>query len=450
MARPTLFLRVLISMPGRLGGAGCLVALLLLLAVCADGVGGLLGFRFDEMDPTGRLMPPGADSLPSHYRDFSGDDSGFSVLDADGSGTLQCSVGSAVAGCPELTRAQDLLRELQWVWEVAADTSSFRYEGVPASRWDEALSAAGGLERRAPFGSADLDSDRDGHVQYNEFVAGTSSLHFGIEDFRRFDADRDNRLTPQEYPGSAVPRAHWLGTDRLGRDLAVRLLYGLRVSLLIALAATAVSLFLGALVGLSAGYLGGPYDRGVLRVTEVLQSLPFVFVVILVSVYARSVFDLKWADAEKRALMQSVVLFCALGAIQWFSLARYARGLAVDVSQADFVKALRGMGFSTGRILMRHLLPNTLRPILAYAVLLVPMVVLEEAFLSYLGFGVQPPYPSLGLLMNQGVSFMDLSPVMLIAPALCILLLTWSLNAVGERLARKYSGQGPAKPEGRP
>lgn len=235
---------------------------------------------------------------------------------------------------------------------------------------------------------------------------------------------------------SMPARVHFLGTDGLGRDLLVRTIYALRVSLLVALAATVLSLLLGGALGLASGFIGGWTDRAFLRGLEVLQAIPLVFVVILVAVFSRDLFGAAGLAPGKAALVQSVVLALSLGAIQWFSLARFARGLSVSIRHADFVRGLEGMGFSTFRIVWRHLLPNAAIPLLAYAVLLVPTLVLEEAFLSFLGFGVQPPYPSLGILLNEGAAAMEISPVMLLLPAVLVFLLTLALNTVGEFLTR--------------
>jgi oligopeptide transport system permease protein len=228
---------------------------------------------------------------------------------------------------------------------------------------------------------------------------------------------------------------HLLGTDLLGRDVAVRLLYGLGISMAVALSAAAVSFLLGTLLGLACGLAGGWSDRLLLRLLEVLQSIPFLFVVILVSMFSRDVMRVRWADPGAQAMAQAVLLFCCLGAIQWFSLARYARGLAFSLKTAPFVEALVGLGIPRRRIVLRHVLPNTLKPLAAYAVLLVPTLVLEEAFLSFLGFGIQPPYPSLGILLSESVAFMDVRPTLVLIPATTLLVLTWSLNVVAEMLS---------------
>ena len=136
-----------------------------------------------------------------------------------------------------------------------------------------------------------------------------------------------------------------------------------------------------------------------------------------------------------------MIQFRALDSEIQFSLARFARGLAFNLRNSDFCVALVGMGFSRSHIVARHLLPNTMTPLLAYAVLLVPTLVLEEAFLSFLGFGVQPPYPSLGILLNEGVAVMEMAPGVLGISAIIIFLLAWSLNVVGEHLAaRRWGG----------
>jgi len=242
-------------------------------------------------------------------------------------------------------------------------------------------------------------------------------------------------------PGSEAEtcRVHLLGTDGLGRDLLVRLVYGLRVSLLVALFATALSLLLGGGLGLVSGYLGGRLDRVFLRVLEVLQSLPFLFVVILVTVALKDVLEARGSGPAARAMLQAAAVAACLGAIQWFSLARYSRSLAFSIRNAGYVRALEGMGFSPWRIVSRHLLPNCAVPLAAYATLLVPALVLEEAFLSFLGFGVQPPYPSLGLLLSDGVSAMETAPFMLVLPAAAVVLVALSANVAAGWITRRFA-----------
>ena len=342
-----------------------------------------------------------------------------------------------------MDRASEKRQRLMRLWFTLADTASLRRDGIKLADWRARVTSIVEPSLMPRLAGPAMDEDRNGLIDYNELISSTAFLAFGRADALAADRDGDGLITLAEFPGAPIPAPHVLGTDSLGRDLLARLLHGLRVSLLVALSATLVAFCLGASLGLTSGFVGGVWDRLFLRFLEVLQAFPFIFVVILVSVFARDVLRIRWEDPQTQALAQGIVLFAALGAVQWFSLARYARGLAFSVKDADYMRALRGMGFSNIHIVRNHLLPNTLFPLLAYAVLLVPTLVLEEAFLSFLGFGIQPPYPSLGTLLNDGVPVMDVAPQLVLPPALAILALTWSLNVIGERLADRVGGREP-------
>lgn len=423
----------------------CVIILgsLLLVALGADAVSHwMTRFTYDEVNPAAALMPPGTLGLPQEHRTYDDDPTVFDVLDLDGNGRLQCTRLDSGLDCPELVEAARLFDALQAAWISAAETVDQRRLGVSLEKWHLLAQANLGDDSQRFASVPSPDADHDGLVEYNEFVAATSFLLLNEADVQAHQVDADPGLSRREFPGAPLPSPHVLGTDALGRDLLTRVIYGLRVSLVVALCATAVSFLFGAFLGLASGFVGGRPDRVFLRVLEVLQALPFIFVVILVAVFSRDVLAVRWQSANTQALVQSVVLFCALGAVQWFSLARYARGLAFDLRNSDFCVALVGMGFSPSQMIFKHLLPNSLVPLLAYAVLLVPALVLEEAFLSFLGFGVQPPYPSLGILLNEGVAVMEIAPGVLGISAAIIFLLAWSLNIVGEHLSARRSGGG--------
>ncbi len=212
---------------------------------------------------------------------------------------------------------------------------------------------------------------------------------------------------------------HWLGTDPLGRDLLTRLLHGGRVSLGVGLAATAVSLLIGVFYGALSGYAGGRADAVMMRIVDILYALPFtVFVIILMVFFGRNY----------------IFLFVAIGAVEWLTTARIARGQTLSLRQREFVEAAVVMGFSRGRILLRHIIPNMLGPIIIYATLTVPRVMLLEAFLSFLGLGVQPPMSSWGLLIREGVETMEEYPWLLLAPGLVFSTTLFALNAFGDGL----------------
>lgn len=219
-----------------------------------------------------------------------------------------------------------------------------------------------------------------------------------------------------EAPPSA---AHWFGTDLVGRDLFVRSAAGARVSLAIALVATAVSMLIGVPWGGTAGYLGGRVDSVMMRFVDVLYALPFILVVILlVVVFGRNPY----------------LLFMALGAVYWLDLARIVRGQTLRVRQEAFVDAARAMGATTPRILQHHVLPNVAGPALVYVTLTVPGVILAESFISFLGLGVQEPDTSLGVLIADGTQTMESAPWALVFPAGLLAMTVWSINMLGDRL----------------
>ncbi len=226
--------------------------------------------------------------------------------------------------------------------------------------------------------------------------------------------DQDTRL------GAVRPSAaHWLGTDPLGRDLLTRLLYGGRMSLLVGVVATAVSLAIGVLYGGTAGFLGGRADALLMRIVDILYALPFtIFVIILMVFFGRNV----------------VLLFLAIGAVQWLTMARIVRSQVMSLREKEFIEAAVVMGLGRRRILLWHLIPNALGPIIVYATLTVPNVMLLEAFLSFLGLGVQPPMSSWGLLIQDGVETMEVYPWMLISPSIALSLTLFSLNFLGDGL----------------
>jgi len=213
---------------------------------------------------------------------------------------------------------------------------------------------------------------------------------------------------------------HWLGTDRLGRDLFVRTLQATQISLLIGLLATAVSLLIGISWGALAGYIGGRTDELMMRAVDVLYSLPYLFIVIiLTTVFARG---------------NVYVLFMAIGAVGWLTMARIVRGQALSLKQKEFVAAAVVAGVGTPGILAQHIVPNLLGPVIVYATLAIPQMILYESFLSFLGLGVQEPLASLGSLINQGARDIESAPWILLVPAGFLVTLLVCFNFVGDGL----------------
>ncbi len=218
---------------------------------------------------------------------------------------------------------------------------------------------------------------------------------------------------------SAPGLRHWLGTDVLGRDLLVRMLYGGRISLAVGLCASVVALAIGVTYGAVAGYAGGRRDAAMMRAVDILYSLPFtVFVIVLTVAFGRSI----------------ILLFVAIGAVEWLTMARIVRAQVLAVKRMEFIEAARALGFSRGRILFRHILPNVLGPVIVYTTLTIPAVMLLEAFLSFLGLGVQPPMSSWGVLIRDGAAGMEEYPWLLVFPGVVFSLTLLSLNFLGDGL----------------
>ena len=214
--------------------------------------------------------------------------------------------------------------------------------------------------------------------------------------------------------------SHWFGTDRLGRDLFVRTLYGVRISLLISVLAGAVSLGIGVTWGCIAGYAGGRTDQWMMRFVDVLYSLPYLFIVIiLATLFTRG---------------NLTVLFLAIGAIGWLTTARIVRGQTLSLKRREFVEAARATGVGPAGIIVRHIVPNLIGSVVVYATLTIPQMISFESFLSFLGLGVQEPLASLGTLINDGAQEMESAPWMLLVPALFLVTLLVCLNLVGDGL----------------
>jgi oligopeptide transport system permease protein len=212
---------------------------------------------------------------------------------------------------------------------------------------------------------------------------------------------------------------HIFGTDNLGRDLFARTTYGGRISLAVGLLATLVSLVIGVSYGMFSGYTGGRVDAWMMRAVDVLYALPFtIFVILLMVMFGRNF----------------LLLFLAIGAVEWLTMARITRAQTMNLKRSEFVEAARALGYSHGRILFRHLLPNLIGPIIVYATLTVPAVMLLEAVLSFLGLGVQAPMSSWGSLIKEGAEKMDAAPWLLFFPGMFFCLSLFALNFLGDGL----------------
>lgn len=220
--------------------------------------------------------------------------------------------------------------------------------------------------------------------------------------------------------GAVGPNSTYLlGTDTLGRDQFSRILYGARVSLLVGFVATAVALVIGVSWGIVAGFFGGKIDSTMMRIVDILYGLPFIiFIILLMVIFGRNI----W------------LLFLAIGAVEWLTMARIVRGQVLTLKNQEFVLAAQAMGVQNLAIFFRHILPNILGTIAVYATLTIPQVMLLEAFLSFLGLGVQPPMSSWGTLIRYGVESMEEYPWMLIFPGLIFTITLFCLNFFGDGL----------------
>ncbi len=217
----------------------------------------------------------------------------------------------------------------------------------------------------------------------------------------------------------SIEHAHWFGTDRLGRDLFVRTLAGTRVSIAIGLVASVISLIVGVGYGAVAGYIGGRTDHLMMRMIEILSGLPLIFFIIFLTViFGRS----------------ESLLFISIGAVGWLTMARIVRGQTMSIRQQEFIAAAIASGASTRRIIIRHVIPNVVGPVVVYATLTVPQIILFESFLSFLGLGIQEPGASLGTLIAEGVGEMEAAPWILLIPGGFLAVLLLCLNIFGDGL----------------
>jgi oligopeptide transport system permease protein len=218
--------------------------------------------------------------------------------------------------------------------------------------------------------------------------------------------------------GPTFEHMHWLGTDIYGRDMVARILAGLRISLAVGAIATLVSLVIGVAWGAIAGFAGGAIDNLMMRFVDVMYSVPYIFFVILVTVvFGRSIF----------------LIFLAIGAVEWMTMARIVRGQTLALKQKEFVEAARASGVKPTGIILRHILPNLLGPVAVYVSLTIPVVILQESFLSFIGLGVQEPLTSLGRLISDGQRELG-TPWLILGPAITMVVTLFSLNFIGDGL----------------
>ena len=241
-----------------------------------------------------------------------------------------------------------------------------------------------------------------------------SSPYLGLRDPEEVDWSLPNLSIPPDFA-----LGYYFGTDQNGRDLFTRTLYGGQVSLIVGFVATMVSLVIGTLWGATAGFVGGRVDNVMMRIVDILYSIPFVFFVILLTVvFGRNM----------------VLIYVAIGAVSWLDMARIVRGQTIGIRRKEFIEAAHASGVSNWRIITRHIIPNCLGPVVVYMTLTVPAVILTESFLSFLGMGVQEPNSSWGTLISEGARSMDIAPWAVVFPSAVMVVTLLALNFVGDGL----------------
>lgn len=244
------------------------------------------------------------------------------------------------------------------------------------------------------------------------FIMCFGAPYFGLRS--QDDVNWDMISAPPDFA-----QGYYFGTDQNGRDLFVRTLYGGQVSLIVGFVATFVSLVIGTLWGATAGFIGGRTDSIMMRIVDILYSLPFIFfVILLVVIFNKSM----------------VLIYLAIGAISWLDMSRIVRGQTISIRRKEFIEAAHASGVSTWRIITRHIIPNCLGPVVVYMTLTVPSVILTESFISFLGMGVQEPNSSWGTLISEGVDAMEIAPWAVLCPSAVMVVTLLALNFIGDGL----------------
>jgi oligopeptide transport system permease protein len=282
----------------------------------------------------------------------------------------------------------------------------------------EAALGVSDVKGRSPWEDAWHRLLKNRAAVYSAFIMG---IMFLLVVFGPMVISWESDFTDWDYTSTppSIESGHWFGTDSVGRDILVRTLEGGRVSLLIGLVATIVSIAIGISYGAIAGYFGGVTDRIMMRVVDIIYALPFMFFVILLMViFGRHI----------------LLIFVAIGAVTWLDMARIVRGQTLSLKNTEFVEAARACGVGDWAIIKRHITPNLLGVVIVYVTLTIPQVILLESFLSFLGLGVQEPMSSWGALVADGAQDMESAPWTLIVPSVFLAVTLYCFNYIGDGL----------------
>ena len=434
-------------------------------------------FSLDEGHSRLAYAPPGTVDISLDHPTYDGDKGAFDAVDLDGDGFIRCkripSAQVALSGlfwlqehapslhaealrkldrldeqlpvkgivrqavgslrCPELDELRKLGRHFDFFLDTY-DVASGNADPLPGDispdgyvTWKEFPQSEDhpkfkrkyrnrGLTGREAF--ALLDADGDQIITEREVTERTRYMRFDAEKLiAQADLDHDLAISRAEFPGAPQLQRFRAGTDSQGRDVFTRMFYGARISITIGLMATFVSLLIGVIYGSVAGYFGGRVDNLMMRFVDVMYGLPYlVIVILLIVIIGRSTLN----------------LFIALGCIGWLGLARVIRGQVISLKTREFIEAARATGVGRMAIIFRHLIPNTIGPVIIYSTLLVPGFILQEAFLSFLGLGVQPPDPSWGNMITEGATKIEHQTWLIYWPGTALALTLFAMNFVGD------------------
>ncbi len=403
-------------------------AVVIFMASCALGYevlsAGVTRFTYDEQHPFIVPKPPGARSVPRDYYVLMEPKEAlsFEQLDIDEDGLLEASEierGYRLVEFSFIDTDADGRLSFDEYWDAPLSLPAPALDEIPTcSRWEQIRVSMAPIEHADIF-ACDMDDEGFLPAARTDKLLSLVSLGEARNIMGRLDKNEDGELIKSEYAGLPAPVTNVLGTDKLGRDLLTRLIFGARISLAVGFIATLVSFLIGVTWGATAGFFGGKVDNIMMRIVDIMYGLPFMFLVILLMVvFGQNIY----------------LLFVALGAIQWLTMARIVRGQVISLKGQEFVEAARAIGTPSISIIFRHLIPNALGPIIVYATLTVPAVMLEEAFLSFLGLGIQAPMTSWGALASEGRDVMAIAPWQIFFPGLALAVTLLSMNFLGDGL----------------